>query len=65
MAEHCECAGRLARLICRRKAVQKRHLAGWCRPSTVPVAITTLDVGGPGARSRQSDADEVGGVEAS
>ena len=29
MAEHCECAGRLARLICRREAVQKRHLAGW------------------------------------
>ena len=29
MAEHCECADRLARLICRREAVQKRHLAGW------------------------------------
>ena len=35
-----------------------------CRPSTVPAAITSLDVGGPGARRRQSDADEVGGVEA-
>ena len=29
MAEHCECAGRLARLICRREAVQKTSLAGW------------------------------------
>ena len=92
MAEHCECADRLARLICRREAVQKRHLAGWqerpaghyadcledlveggvlrstprtrCRPSAGPAAITTLDVGGPGAR-RPSDADEVVGVEAS
>ena len=37
-------------------------------PSTVsvlaPAAITSLDVGGPGARRRQSDADDVGGVEA-
>ena len=29
MAEHCECANQLARLVCRREAVQKRHLAGW------------------------------------
>ena len=26
MAEHCECAGRLARLICRREAAEKRDI---------------------------------------